>query len=143
MKKVRYSLMQRITFFIVTIIFVFVIVNIYKNLNPADYIFNILFVCMSLKLIAFTSLATAYYIHWRIDFNNEHFIFYRLFQKPVTIKYSDIERLSIRDTHYRDCIHNDITFYMTDNKISVPRISIPTNAENYDEFFNLLMIKTE
>lgn len=143
MKEVRQSLLNRSVSPIIIIAFVLVLVQVLKDLKAGNYIFNIIFTCMSLILIAAAIIGTAYYFRWKIEFDNEHFIFRSLFQKPILIKYNNIEKISVRNVHYKDCIHNNITFHLTNNTPSVFHLSLPTNAENYSEFFNLLMIKTE
>lgn len=84
----------------------------------------------------------AYYFYWRIDFDNEQFIFRTIFRKPMTIKYSDIEKIDIKYINAKNCICNKLTFHLKDTDI-LPCISLPDTAENYEDFFNFLMIKTE
>lgn len=143
MKEVRQSLLKRILCPLIIIVFVFVIIRLFINFDPDNYIFNILLIYLALKATAAEAFLTAYYMRWKIDFDNEHFIFYSLFQNPVLIKYSSIEKISVHDVHYKDCIHNDITFHLKNDKPNIFRISLPTNAENYSDFFHILMMKTE
>ena len=88
-------------------------------------------------------IITTYYLHWKIDFNNDFFIYLSIFRSPITIKYINIKKMNVHEVHYKDCIHDDLIFYLTNHKLSTFRVSLPKNSENYNEFFNILMIKTE
>ena len=88
-------------------------------------------------------IITTYYLHWKIDFNNDFFIYLSIFRSPIKIKYSKIKKMNVHEVHYKDCIHDDLIFYLTNHKLSTFRVSLPKNSENYNEFFNILMIKTE
>ncbi len=143
MKEVRQSLLVRITGIIFIVIFSFISLHLFRNFDPDNYIFNILFIYLAFKMVMAMLIIAAYYLYWKIDFNSEYFIYHCLFRNPVQIKYSSIEKISVRDVYYKNCIHNDITLQLKSNKPSIFRISLPTNAENYSEFFNILMMKTE
>lgn len=143
MKTVRQSLFVRITSIIFIVIFSFIALHLFRNFDPDNYMFNILFIYLAFKMVMAILIITAYYLYWKIDFNNDFFIYYCLFRSPITIKYSNIKKMNVREVHYKDCIHDDLTFYLTNHKLSTFRISLPTNAENYSEFFNILIIKTE
>lgn len=116
-----------------------------KGYNPTsvfEILFSSLFLVVYIIFSAFIITLIAYFLYWRIDFDNEQFIFRTIFRKPLTIKYSDIEKIDIKYINTKNGICNKLTFHLKNTDIQ-PCISLPDTAENYEDFYNLLMIKTE
>lgn len=107
-----------------------------------EILFRSIFLVVYIIAFAFVITLIAYYFYWRIDFDNEQFIFRTIFKKPLTIKYGDIEKIDIKCINIENDICDKLTFHLKNTDIQ-PCISLPENAENYEDFFNFLMIKTE
>ncbi len=142
MGKVRYRLLERILSVVFLIWFVFIFITFYKPESIFEILFSSIFLVVYIMGLAFVITLIIYLFYWRIDFDNKHFIFRTIFKKPVKIKYSDIEKIDIKYINTKNGICDKLTFHLKNMNIQ-PVISLPENAENYDEFFNLLMIKTE
>ena len=58
------------------------------------------------------------------------------------IKYSDIEKVDIKYINTKNGVCDKLTFQLKNTDIQ-PYIFLSENAENYEDFFNCLMTKTE
>lgn len=142
MKKVKYRLLDRIISIVFLIWFVAIFIKVYKPTSIFEILFSSIFLVVYIIAFAFIITLIAYFLYWRIDFDNEQFIFRTIFRKPLMIKYSDIEKIDIKYINTKNGIYDKLTFQLKNTDIQ-PCISLPENAENYEDFFNLVMMKTE
>lgn len=142
MKKVKYRLLNRIMSIVFLIWVVAIFIKVYKPTSIFEILFSSIFLVAYIIFSAFIITLIAYFLYWRIDFDNEQFIFRTIFKKPLTIRYMDIEKIDIKYINTKNGIYDKLTFQLQNTDIQ-PYISLPENAENYDDFLNFLMIKTE
>lgn len=119
-----------------------IFIKVYKPTSIFEILFSSIFLVAYIIFSAFIITLVAYFLYWQIDFDNEQFIFRTIFKKPLTIKYSDIEKIDIKYINTKNGTYDKLTFQLKNMDIQ-PCISLPENAENYKDFFNFLMIKTE
>lgn len=119
-----------------------IFIKVYKPTSVFEFLFSSIFLVAYIIFSAFIITLIAYFLYWHIDFDHEQFIFYTIFKKPLAIKYSDIEKIDIKYINTKNGIYDKLTFQLKNTDIQ-PCISLPENAENYEDFFNLLMMKTE
>lgn len=142
MKKVKYRLLDRIMSIVFLIWVVVIFIKVYKPTSIFEILFSSIFLVAYIIFSAFIITLVAYFLYWQIDFDNEQFIFRTIFKKPLTIKYSDIEKVDIKYINTKNGVYDKLTFQLKNTDIQ-PCISLPENAENYEDFFNWLMTKTE
>lgn len=142
MKKVRYRLLERILSIVALIWFIFIFITVYKPESVFEILFSSVFLVVYMISLAFVITLITYLFYWHIDFDNEQFIFRTIFKEPVTIRYSDIEKIDIKYINTKNGISDRLTFHLKVTNVQ-PVISLPENADNYDEFFDLLMLMTE
>lgn len=142
MKKVKYRLLDRMMSIVFLIWVVAIFIKVYKPTSIFEILFSSIFLVAYIIFSAFIITLVAYFLYWQIDFDNEQFIFRTIFKKPLTIKYSDIEKIDIKYINTKNGIYDKLTFQLKNTDIQ-PCISLPENAENYEDFLNFLMIKTE
>lgn len=142
MKRVKYRLLDRIISIVFLIWCVAIFIKVYKPTSVFEFLFSSIFLVAYIIFSAFIITLIAYFLYWHIDFDNEQFIFCTIFKKPLAIKYSDIEKIDIKYINTKNGIYDKLTFQLKNTDIQ-PCISLPENAENYEDFFNLVMMKTE
>lgn len=142
MKKVRYRLFDRIMSIAFLIWYMFVFIMVYKPASIFEILFSSIFIIIYIIGFAFVVTLITHFFYWQIDFDNEQFIFRTIFKKSITIKYNDIAKIDIKYMNTRNGICDKLTFHLKNTNIQ-PYILLPENADNYNEFFDLLMLITE
>ncbi|MDE6520787.1 MAG: hypothetical protein K2K91_10100 [Ruminococcus sp.] len=140
MKRVKYQLLDRMMPIVALIFFSAVFIKVYNPTSVSEFLFSSIFLVAYIIFSAFIITLIAYFLYWRIDFDNEQFIFYTIFRKPLMIKYSDIEKIDIKYINTKNGVCDKLTFQLKNTNIQ-PYIFLLENAENYEDFLSFL--KTE
>lgn len=127
---------------VVLIFFSAVFIKVYNPTSASEFLFSSIFLVVYIIASAFIIALIVYFFYWQIDFDNEQFIFRTIFKKPLTIKYSDIEKVDIKHINTKNGVCDKLTFQLKNTDIQ-PYILLPENSENYEDFFNCLTSETE
>lgn len=104
---------------------VYLSISILAIIFDSDYIFLI--------PAATLTIYTAYILYWRIDFDEEHFVYRTIFRKTLYIKYN--EYINTKNFHIK---HNGVIIEYLVIYSGFHKIIVNKSSDNCTEFENIL-----